>query len=330
MSISSSNIPSVQPVCIVTHPICSEHLTGTSHPECPKRLDAIVESLANAHLMTKDNTILAAQASKAQILTCHTATYYETVENEVKNASPTGNTTLSTGDTQICLQSLNAALYAAGSVVKAIDVVMAKTARTAFCLIRPPGHHAYTNAGGGFCLFNNVAIGARYAQQVYGIKKVLIVDWDVHHGNGTQEIFYNDPSVFYFSTHNSCNYPGTGKAEETGDGDAQGTTLNCPIAPGRKSSEHVKHAFTNQLTAAMSLFRPELVLISAGFDAHYLDPLGGFNLEDQDFADLTQIVKEIAAKYAQGRIVSVLEGGYDVTNGGLASAVKAHVAALAS
>jgi acetoin utilization deacetylase AcuC-like enzyme len=177
----------------------------------------------------------------------------------------------------------------------------------------------------GFCVFNNIAIGARYAQRHHGVKRVLIADWDVHHGNGTQDIFYSDGSVFFFSTHQSPWYPGTGAADERGEGPGEGKTLNCPF-PAGAGREQIVGAFRDKLVTAADEFRPELVMISAGFDSRLGDPLGHFRLVDSDFADLTSIMLEIADKHAGGRLVSVLEGGYNL--GGLASAVRAHVEAL--
>jgi acetoin utilization deacetylase AcuC-like enzyme len=197
--------------------------------------------------------------------------------------------------------------------------------RNAFAAVRPPGHHATADAGMGFCVFNNVAIGARYAQRRHGLARVLIVDWDVHHGNGTQAIFYDDPSVFYFSIHQRPHYPGTGRANQTGTGAGQGFTLNCPLAAGSGGRE-ARAAFLDRLVPAMRDFRPELVLVSAGFDARVGDPLGGLVLTDDDFADLTGIAMDIAAEYAGGRLVAALEGGYNLP--GLAAAAGAHVRRL--
>jgi acetoin utilization deacetylase AcuC-like enzyme len=231
---------------------------------------------------------------------------------------------LSTGDTVISEASLESARAAAGCALSATDAVLSRRVQNAFCLVRPPGHHADSRRGMGFCLFNNVAIAARHAQRRHRVERVLIVDWDVHHGNGTQAIFYRDPSVLFFSTHQSPWYPGTGAAEETGAGDAQGLTINCPFPAGSGRAE-ILAAFRDRLFPAAVKFAPELVLISAGFDSRIDDPLGQFKLEDRDFAELTTMLLELAPT-AQGRIVSVLEGGYNLQ--GLASACHAHVTSL--
>jgi acetoin utilization deacetylase AcuC-like enzyme len=199
-------------------------------------------------------------------------------------------------------------------------------AQNAFCVVRPPGHHSSSDRGMGFCIFNNVALAARYAQRRHGLDRVLIADWDVHHGNGTQDIFYADGSVFFFSTHQHPWYPGTGRAEETGEGAGRGATLNCPFPAGSGRAE-IMGAFRRKLLPAAADFKPDLVLISAGFDSRAGDPLGGFTLSDGDFAELTALLLEVADTYAGGRVVSVLEGGYSLE--GLAAAAVAHVKALA-
>jgi acetoin utilization deacetylase AcuC-like enzyme len=221
---------------------------------------------------------------------------------------------------------MTAALAAAGTVTAAVDAVLTGQTKTAFCAVRPPGHHASRNKGMGFCIFNNVALAARHAQRQRGLARVLIVDWDVHHGNGTQEIFWSDGSVLFFDTHQDNWYPGTGAANERGEGKGYGKIINRPFARGAGRSE-ILGAFRDTLVPAAEQFRPELVLVSAGFDARAGDPLGGFTLTDADFADLTDIVLEIADRHAGGRLVSVLEGGYKLD--GLTSAVVAHVRRLA-
>ena len=235
---------------------------------------------------------------------------------------------LSTGDTQLSPLSLLVATKAAGGVIAGVDAVMQGVVQSVFCLVRPPGHHAESEKGMGFCIFNNAAIGARYAQTFEEIDKVAIIDWDVHHGNGTQEIFYNDPTVHYSSTHQSHHYPDTGDSDETGVGTGVGATLNCPIRAGNHSRKAVIKAFKTKIKPALDEFKPDLVIISAGFDLLQEDPLGGFNITLEDIVELTNIVKEIASAHAKGRIISVLEGGYNIE--AIATAVKAHITALTS
>jgi len=260
-------------------------------------------------------------ATEDELLLCHTRPYLETARRDIAS----GRLWLSTGDTDIGPNSWEVAARAAGSVLNAVDAVLAGHARNAFCAVRPPGHHATASRGMGFCIFNNVALAARYAQRRHGVGRVLIVDWDVHHGNGTQDIFYTDPSVFFFSTHQWPLYPGTGRADETGAGPGEGTTMNFPFPAGSGRAE-ILGAVEQSLVPAMDSFRPELVLISAGFDSRIDDLLGRFTLTDGDFADLTAAVVGIAERHAHGRVVSVLEGGYNLA--GLASAAATHVAAL--
>jgi acetoin utilization deacetylase AcuC-like enzyme len=214
---------------------------------------------------------------------------------------------------------------AAGGLLNAVDGVIAGDWANAFCAVRPPGHHATPDRGMGFCLFNNVAIAARYAQRKHGLERIAIVDWDVHHGNGTQDIFYEDGSVFFFSTHQSPWYPGTGAKDETGVGAGRGTTLNVPL-PGGSGMKEIGAAFRGAFAEKMRDFKPDLILLSAGFDSRLGDPLGQFTLTDEDFATLTGVLLEMADSYAGGRLVSVLEGGYN--QNGLAKAVESHVRAL--
>ncbi len=302
-------------------PISKEHVTGRGHPEHPSRFDAVLESLRHADFFGRLAHMEARDANEAELAACHTSGYIAAAKRDVAS----GSGELSTGDTAVSPRSLDAAIRAAGAVIGAVDAVAGKKAKNAFCVVRPPGHHATSSRGMGFCIFNNIGVGARYAQSKHGLERVLIVDWDVHHGNGTQDIFYRDGSVFFFSTHQHPWYPGTGAATETGEGPGKGTTLNCPF-PAGSGLEEIGGDFRKQLIRAAANFGPDLVMISAGFDSRIDDPLGRFTLTDDDFAELTSIVLDIAAKHCGGRIVSVLEGGYNLT--GLASAATAHARAL--
>jgi len=307
---------------LVAHPAFREHRPRPGHPECPERYDAAIEGAEAGIPPERLTRIQPYPADDEDILRCHTRAYLETAERDVAAGLPR----LSTGDTDICLESLDIAFLAVGGVLAAVDAVAAGEVRNAFCPVRPPGHHATPAAGMGFCILNNVAIAARYAQRTHGLERVLIIDWDVHHGNGTQDTFFDDPSVFYFSTHQSPCFPGSGSLREMGTGKGTGATRNCPFPPGTEG-EAVIAAFTQILVPAMAEFCPELVLISAGFDARENDPVGAMKLTDDDFATLTSIAMWIAAEHAQQRLVSVLEGGYNLD--GLRSAVGAHTAVLA-
>ena len=228
-------------------------------------------------------------------------------------------------ETQANSESFDTALFAAGSAITTSEATLSGGCDTAFCAVRPPGHHAEADRGMGFCLFNNVALAARYAQRKHQVDKVLIIDWDVHHGNGTQDIFYEDPSVFYFSTHQWPWYPGTGWNDEHGRGRGKGTTLNCPFPAGTRGGP-ILDAYRERLLPAAQAFKPQLVLISAGFDSREGDPLGQLALTSDDFSRMTAMAAEIAGRCADGRVVSVLEGGYNLT--GLGDAARAHVEAL--
>ncbi len=306
---------------LLADPAVREHLAGREHTERPERYDAVIEGLEKAGLLHRLQRVEPRTATMEELLLCHTREYLRTAQHDVDS----GQRYLSTGDTELTRNSWKAAARASGGVLNAVDCVLSGQARNAFCAVRPPGHHATSARGMGFCLFNHAALAARYAQRRHGAGRVLIFDWDVHHGNGTQEIFYSDPSVFYGSTHQWPLYPGTGRADETGDGPGAGATMNFPFPAGSGRAQ-ILGAVEQALLPAADRFRPDLVLISAGFDSRRGDPLGRFTLTDGDFADLTGCMMEIAGRHAGGRVVSLLEGGYHLA--GLASAAAAHVAAL--
>lgn len=301
----------------------TRHDTGPGHPETAGRSRAIAQRFERTGLTGHAGIVrLESRAATDEDLhRCHDPAYVALAREEIRS----GRNLLSTGDTNVCADTLDVALHAAGATLQALDALYAGKVRNAFCAVRPPGHHATPDKGMGFCVFNNVAVAARYAQKVHGAQKVVIIDWDVHHGNGTQDIFYEDPSVFYFSTHQSPWYPGTGQRDETGSGKGRGTTLNAPFPAGSGMAQ-IKGAFEDRFLPAMEEFRPDLVIISAGFDSRVNDPLGNFLLTDADFATLTRLLQGLAGKHAGSRLLSVLEGGYHLD--GLASATEAHVRAL--
>ncbi len=302
-------------------PIYLEHKTGAAHPERPERLTAIVDHLEKAGLSAQLVKLKPLPDVLSWITTVHTPAYVQ----RAKEACEEGKPYFDIPDVPVSARSYDTAVAAVGGVLSAIDAVMAGRIRNAFCAVRPPGHHAFPNRAMGFCIFNNVAIAARYIQKKHTLKKVLIVDWDVHHGNGTQAIFYEDPAVFYFGIHQSPFYPGTGRASERGSGNGEGTTLNVPLAAGSGDAEYVK-AFTEQLAPAARAFKPDFLLVSAGFDLLADDLLGGMRVTPSGIAALSSIVKDIAAECAGGRLVSVLEGGYNLKR--LAASVEAHVRVL--
>jgi acetoin utilization deacetylase AcuC-like enzyme len=299
-----------------------EHQAGADHPEQPDRISVVLGRLEWSGLARDLVPIAAQRTSDEQLQRVHTVDYIDKVTLEAAAGLPQ----LSTGDTQINAMTPEVARRAAGCAIAAVDAVFAREVHNAFCAIRPPGHHASQGRGMGFCVFNNVAIAARHAQMVYGAENVAIIDWDVHHGNGTQDIFYEDGSVLFFSTHQSPWYPGTGAASETGSGRGAGKIINCPL-PSGSGRTAVLGAVKDRLLPALNDFSPDLILLSAGFDSRIGDPLGQFTLRDADFAELTMLMIDAAEKYCDGRLVSLLEGGYNLE--GLAMAAEAHVRALA-
>ena len=314
--------PGKKLTALLSDPIYRKHDTGPGHPEAPARMDVIGRALEDKRFEGRLLRLAPRAATEEEVLACHAREYYQLVQKRIS----AGAASLGFADTPVGKHSFAAALKAAGAALTAVDAVFDGRARNAFCAVRPPGHHALPARGMGFCIFNNVALAARYAQKAHKIRRVLIADWDVHHGNGTQAMFYEDDSVFFFSTHQSHWYPGTGDATERGAGKGKGFTLNCPFPAGAGGKEIIG-AFTDRLAPAAAKFRPELVLISAGFDSRAGDPLGRFRLTDEDFATLTRVMQAIADEHAGGRLVSLLEGGYDLA--GLGRATAAHVDALA-
>ena len=307
---------------IVHHPVFEKHDTGPGHPERSERYSLVMKALrADAELWSSVVEIEADEAKRTEIQACHTPQHFKRVERVVNEG-----TGYLDSDTTVSVHSLEAALRGAGAACRAIDAVMQGDAANAFVPVRPPGHHATPDRAMGFCLFNNVGVAARYAQQRYKeIERVAILDWDVHHGNGTQGIFYDDPSVFYFSMHQYPWYPGTGTRDETGHGRGRGYTLNVPLRAMTPTTDQLR-AFDAAVNDMARKFRPDLILISAGFDAHAADPLGQLLLTDADFVRMTQVLKDWANEACAGRVVSCMEGGYNLET--LGETVRAHVKAL--
>jgi acetoin utilization deacetylase AcuC-like enzyme len=302
---------------LITHPACLEHLTPLGHPERPDRLRAIERALE----AEKFQTLARVQAPIAPIeviALCHPMDYI----TAVREAGPKEGLIHLDADTAMSPGTFEAALRAAGGAIHAVDEVLTNKAANAFIATRPPGHHAETARPMGFCLFDNAAIAARYAQRHYGIASAAIVDFDVHHGNGSQEIFWSDKTVMYCSTHQMPLFPGTGAVGETGE---HNTVVNAPLRPG-DGAEAFRSAFESRILPRLAEFKPELVIISAGFDAHMRDPLANINLAEADFVWATQKIMDIADRFAGGRIISLLEGGYDLQ--ALGNSVAAHVATL--
>ncbi|HEX7117543.1 MAG TPA: histone deacetylase [Longimicrobiales bacterium] len=299
------------PTALVMHPDCARHDTGWGHPEHQGRLPAVVNALYRdtPALLGAVRQVEAEPASVDDLLRVHTGAHVERIRRAVREAAEVGGPIPLDPDTIVSDASWDAAVAAAGCAVTATSLVLDGAVETAFAASRPPGHHATADRAMGFCLFNNVAVAARWAQATRGVERVLIVDWDVHHGNGTQEIFYEDPTVYYLSLHLSPHYPGTGAAEERGAGAGAGTTRNVPLAHGT-SADVYDRAFDDALDATLAEFAPELVLVSAGFDCLAGDPLGGLGLEPRDLHSLTRRLIERVSATAGGRVVAVLEGGY--------------------
>ena len=309
---------------IIHHPIYEKHDTGPGHPEMPSRYRVVIDSLQNdAELWNSLTEITPEKASQGLVQAAHTKEHFKRVEGAFANGLDRLDM-----DTTISMKSFDASLYAAGGAISAVDAVMSGEVRNAFAAVRPPGHHATAESTMGFCIFNNVAVAARYAQNKYKeIENVAIIDWDVHHGNGTQGIFYSDPSVFFFSMHQYPWYPGTGSYGETGQGKGLGATMNLPVKAYTTAADQ-NSSFEAAIEEIGSRMKPDMIFISAGFDAHRSDPLGQLQLEDPDYARMTRVMMQWADDVCDGRIVSCMEGGYNLQT--LGETVRTHVATLAS
>ena len=304
---------------LFTHPDCVTHNPGPGHPERPERLKAVLAALDHSDFAALDRRE-APFATQEQIARVHDADFVAQLLDSV----PESGMVRVDADTVMSSGSGNAALRAAGAVIAAVDAVLEGEAGNAFCAVRPPGHHAEPDHAMGFCLFNSIAVGAAHAQAVHGLERIAIVDFDVHHGNGTQTMTANRPGWLYASTHQYPFYPGTGSVREHGP---YGNIVNAPLASGEGSAEF-RAAFEEVIIPALDRFRPRLLMISAGFDAHHRDPLASLELDEDDFAWATEGLADIARRHSRGRIVSLLEGGYDLN--ALAASAAAHVRVLLS
>ena len=303
---------------LIYDPIFLEHFTPDAHPDQPERLRRSVEALEALGWMQREGLVHLAPraASEAELALLHTPAYIQRVKNAAARAARLGvesgrASRFFATDTYVSEKSYEAAIYAAGAPLTAIDALLQGTTDNAYCLVRPPGHHALADNAMGFCLFNNVAIAARYAIERHGLERVLIVDYDVHHGNGTQDAFYTDPRVLYFSTHQAPFYPGTGLSGERGSGEGLGTTVNVPL-PATTDFGPYEAVFRQVLAPLADRFDPQLILVSAGFDAHWCDPLGQMYLSTAAFAQLNAVLLDLAKTLCSGRLIMVQEGGYHI------------------
>ena len=290
------------------HPAFLRHDTGAWHPERPERLTSIIEQLKKERLWDELTHVQPQPASEETLALVHDPAYVELARREIE----AGRRTLSTGDTAVSKDSWKAAVLAAGAAVTAADLVAGGKSRNAFCAVRPPGHHARPKRGGmGFCVFNNVAIAARHARKKHGVERALIVDWDVHHGNGTQDAFWSDGTVMNFHTQQRGIYPGTGYENERGEGKAEGLIMNFPLPRGA-GNDVFERLYASELVPAARRFRPEFIFVSAGYDSHRDDPLGDLALDESGYARMTRMLTDLADELCDGRLVAVLEGGYNL------------------
>lgn len=308
-------------LAVFYHKLFARHLEDYAHPEQPARVKAIIERLETGSLRRRYDLIEPGPARGDWIERIHHRSHYD----RITGLRPTSPTLLDTGDTVVTAASPEAALLAAGAAVAAVRAVLGGEYTSAFCCVRPPGHHAEYDRAMGFCLFNNIAIAAADLIEHGGLKRVAIIDWDIHHGNGTDHAFADSPEVLFVSLHQYPHYPGTGSADSTGTGKGRGFTMNLPMEAGAGPDEYLA-AFDDRIIPALHDFRPQFVLISAGFDAHRDDPLAQINLESDTYAEMTTRLRDVAARHCDGRIVSILEGGYDLT--ALADSVEQHLTAL--
>jgi len=321
----------------IYHPIYLQHNTGPHHPERASRIQSILRKLKKTALINKLKIVEPEAASIEDITLVHSRDYAMHIKDVCSRLVASGGSLGrdSSGgveknifldpDTVVSKDSYEAAVFSVGAVIDGIDLVFKGEFDNAFCMVRPPGHHARPQQAMGFCIFNNIAVGARYLQKKYGLKRIVILDWDVHHGNGTEEVFYQDNGIFYISLHQYPHYPGTGSKEDVGEGKGKNFNLNIPMKAGDGDFEYIK-AFKELILPRIEVFRPEFILISAGFDGHRDDPLSSINLTEDGYSEMTSMVKNAASLFSGNHMVSVLEGGYNLSS--LANAVHSHLTAL--